>query len=221
MTGKPMSRRKFLKTGCLTAAAAGLAVCGIGLAFPIPEPGDIVLPSAAFGEAGAGKRILVVYASGLGSTGEVALEIGRTLGAGGVAADVVPVRDNPQLANYQAVLIGSAVRYGNWLPEAVEFTRMNQEALRGLPVAVFCVHICNLGDDPASAQARLSYLDQVRALIDPVDEAFFAGKFDRLGASIMIPDLAARLVPPMDMRKWEEIRAWAVGIGPKVLSSAK
>ena len=55
-------------------------------------------------------------------------------------------------------------------------------------------------------------------MIDPVGEAFFAGKFDRRGAALMLPDLLARLMPPMDMRKWEKMQEWAREIGPKLLS---
>ncbi|MBN1315805.1 MAG: hypothetical protein JXA42_10065 [Anaerolineales bacterium] len=217
MPAKPMTRRVFLKTGCLTMAAAGLTVCGIGLATPISETDTIELLSKSYGEPREGKRILVAYATGLGSTIDVAVEIGKTLGVKGLAVDVKPIQDDPQLDNYQALVIGSAVRYGTWLPEAVDFVSKNQQVLANMPAAVFCVHICNLGDDSASRQARQAYLDPVRALIDPVGEAFFAGKFDRRGASLMIPDLIARLVPPMDMRKWEKISEWVEGIGPQLL----
>jgi menaquinone-dependent protoporphyrinogen oxidase len=220
MSAKTISRRTFLKAGCLTTAAAGLSVCGLGLATPIPEPNTVEFPSLAYGDKNMSYRILVAYASKLGSTGEIAAEIGQTLSANGLSVDVWPVQENLSLDGYQAILLGSAVRYGNWLPEAVAFVQANQEALNRVPVALFTVHITNLGDDEQSRRNRQAFLDQVRPLVDPVDEIFFAGKFDRRGAAELMPSLLARLVPTMDFRKWEKIRAWVERIHSQLLVPA-
>jgi menaquinone-dependent protoporphyrinogen oxidase len=217
---KPISRRSFLKVGCLTTAAGGLAVCGVSMATPIPDPSSIELPSFSYGVSTLNNRVLIIYASALGSTAGVAAEIGKTLGAGGFSVDVKPVRENPQLDGYQAVLVGSAVQHGNWLPEAVEFVKSNQDALRRVPVVVFTMHITNLGNDANSRKNRLAFLDEVRPLLQPVEEVSFSGKFDRRGAALLLPGLLARLVPPMDFRHWKKIRTWAEGIGPRLLQKA-
>jgi menaquinone-dependent protoporphyrinogen oxidase len=217
MATKTISRRAFLKTGCLTAAAAGMAVCGVGLATPTPDASPVDLPSLTFGDKIMCRKILVAYASGLGSTAEVAVEIGKTLNDNGFCVDVRPIQESLQLEGYQAILVGSAVHYGNWLPEAVEFVEANRQTLNRLPVALFTVHITNLGDDETSRRNRLAFLDKVRPLLDPVDEAFFAGKFDRRGAALLLPGWLAHLVPTMDLRKWKEIRLWAGGIHSQLL----
>lgn len=209
---RPITRRQFLKSGCITVAAVGLTLTGVGLA--IPEPPPIELASFTFGEGKMNKRILVAYATHCGSTMEVATEIGKTLNTQEVAVDVKPMQDNPTWENYQAVVLGSAIQYGQWLPEAADFIKSNQQALNQRPVALFCVHIQNLGDDQASQQNRRAYLDQVRRLLRPVAEGYFAGKFDRRGAPLMLPKLLARLVPTLDFRKWDKIRAWAEDISP-------
>jgi menaquinone-dependent protoporphyrinogen oxidase len=209
---KPVSRRNFLKIGCLTTAAAGLATCAAGLAVSEPGQTPVELPPFSYGDNSMKGRILIAYASATGSTVEVAAEIGKTLGARGFSVDVRPVRENPQVDGYQAVLVGSAVQYGNWLPEAVEFVKDNLPALSRLPVALFCVHIRNLGDDEESRRNRLAYLDEVRALLEPVEEGYFAGRFDRRGAALLLPGLIARFIPPMDFRSWKKIRAWAENI---------
>jgi menaquinone-dependent protoporphyrinogen oxidase len=214
---KPISRRSFLKVGCLTTAACGLAVCGVSMAAPISESSSMDLPTFSYGERTMNNRVLVTYASALGSTAGVAAEIGKTLSARGLHVDVKPMRDNPSLDGYQAVLIGSAVHRGNWLPEAVEFVKSNQQALGRVPVAVFTVHITNLGDDANSRKNRLAFLDEVRPLIQPVEQVFFAGKFDRRGAAMLLPGLVARLIPPMDLRNWKTIRAWVEGLGPLLM----
>ena len=218
MTDHSISRRNFLKAGCFTAAAAGLTVCGASAIMPLPEETAIELPSFSYGEKRMGTRILVAYSSALGSTAEVAAEIGKTLAVNGVAVDVVPMIDEPRLDDYQAVLIGSAVHHGHWLPEAVAFVHSGREALNRVPVGLFTVHISNQGDDVESRDKRLAYLDEVRPLLEAVDEVFFAGKFDRRGAALLMPGWLARLVPTLDMRKWERIRAWAESVRPKLLA---
>lgn len=221
MSNKPISRRDFLKVGCLTTVAVSLATCGISAAMPVPNTSEIDFPSTSFGSKSmTNHRILVAYASGLGSTAEIAVEIGKTLAAQGFPVDVRPILENPQIADYQAVLLGSAVRYGNWLPEAVEFVRTNQQALNDVPVALFTVHITNLGNDPASLQARHAFVDQVRALLHPVDEAFFAGRFDRRGAALLLPNVLARLTPKMDFRDFKKVKVWAGNIHQSLFQQA-
>ena len=220
MSNKLISRRDFLKVDCLTTAAAGLAVCGVGAAIPTPKEAEIDFPSTSTGNIDKNNRILVAYASGLGSTAEIAVEIGQTLTAQGFEVDVRPVQENPPIADYQAVLLGSAVRYGNWLPEAVEFVKANLQALNEVPVALFTVHITNLGNDPASTQARRAFVDQVRVLLHPVDEVFFAGKFDHRGATLLLPSLLARFIPSMDFRDFKKVDAWADNIHHSLFQQA-
>ncbi|CAG0936533.1 menaquinone-dependent protoporphyrinogen oxidase [Thermoflexales bacterium] len=159
-------------------------------------------------------RVLIAYATNAGSTAEVAATIGETLGARGLALDVKPIQDRPQLDDYQAVLIGSAIHRGHWLPEAIDFVKANQAALNHMPVALFCVHIQNTGSDETSRQRRVAYLNEVRLLLQPIDEGFFAGRFNRRGAMLLLPGWLARLVPNIDLRNWETIRAWATSVSP-------
>ena len=165
-------------------------------------------------------RVLVTYASHFGSTADVAATIGETLGSNGITVDVKPINENLQINGYQAVLIGSAVQHAKWLPEAVEFVKANRQELNQLPVALFSVHIQNIGGDETSRRKRLAYLDDVRPFVQPLSEGFFAGKFDRRGAALMIPGLIARIVPPLDFRKWKKIRAWADGVRLMLLSGS-
>ena len=155
------------------------------------------------------KRILLGYASATGSTVEVAEAIAETLVGRGFCVDVSPVKDNPRIDGYQAVLVGSAVQYGSWLPEAIEFIKSNQEALNRVPVALFCVHIRNTENNEESRRNRLAYLDAVRPLVHPAAEAFFPGRFNRQGAAMLLPGLIARFVPTIDLRNWDKIRSWS------------
>jgi len=88
-----------------------------------------------------GDRILVAYAGRCGSTAEVAEAIGRTIADGKTAVDVQRVQDVTDLTRYRAVVLGSAVRVGKWLPEAMEFIKAHQSLLNRMPVAYF--QVCN------------------------------------------------------------------------------
>lgn len=164
------------------------------------------------------KKILITYATRAGSTVEIAAIIGETLSKHGFAVDVKPVSENPSLDGYQAVLMGSAIRMGSWLPEAVDFVRKNQSALNQLPTSIFTLHMLNSGDDETSRAARQAYIAPVRELLPSVNEVFFRGKldyktlsfFDRLIAkAVETPDN-----PPGDFRDWDKIRDWSQSIFP-------
>ena len=162
------------------------------------------------------ERILIAYATATGSTVDVAATIGKTLDKNGFAVDVQPIQDISSVQGYATVIVGSAVQYGTWLPEAVAFVKDHQQALSRVPVAVFCVHIQNQGNDAASRKNRLAYLHAARVYVQPIDEAFFAGRFNRDGAVRLLPRWVAPFVPTLDFRNWDRIRAWANNLSPKL-----
>ena len=210
MTPKSVSRRSFLRTGCMGAVAVGVTVCsGAGLVVALrADPPPLDLPSFSYGEQ-TGDRVLIAYASATGSTVDIAAAVGGTLGERGFSVDVRPVKEKPSVDGYQAVLVGSAVQGGNWLPEAADFVQANQSDLNLLPVALFSVHFFSRGDDVNSQKRRLAYLDTVRPLVPLAAVAFFAGRFDQRTTAVGLPGWLARLTPTMDFRDWQVIRAWA------------
>jgi len=99
---------------------------------------------------------------------------------------------------------------GNWLPEAVDFIKKNQAQLNTVPTALFSVHMLNSGDDAESKTNRLAYLNNVRPLINPVDEVFFTGKMDLKGLSFVDRSVAKAVkAVDEDRRDWDRIREWA------------
>ncbi len=218
MSANKISRRKFFKVVGFTLGGAMVACCGLGYAISQPaaktktEP--VETPDFAFGtdQAKMNKRILVAYATRTGSTVGVAAAIGETLAGRGYAVDVKPINEAPDPGAYQAVIIGSAVNGGKWLPEAVEFVQRHQQSLRQSPLALFCVHILNLGDSETARKNRRAYLNDVRSLVSPVDEAFFSGKgIDPKETSPILLWIlrTIKFAPEGDCRDWARIRGWA------------
>jgi menaquinone-dependent protoporphyrinogen oxidase len=209
-SSKRISRRGFLKAGCLGAAAAGVTACGgAGLAIALtPDPPPVQLRSFEFGDSSM-KKVLIVYASATGSTVEVAEAIGKTLGERGFSVDVRPVKEKPAVDGYQAVIIGSAVQGSKWLPEAAEFVQTHQAALKKIPMVLMSVHFFFRGEGENDRKMRLAYLDPIRPLVPHATEVFFAGRFDRRTTAVGVPEWLARLTPTIDRRDWGKIRAWA------------
>lgn len=155
-------------------------------------------------------RVLIAYATRAGSTGDVAEAIGRILRERGFFVDVRTLRSRPKVKDYSAVVIGSAVRTGAWLPEAVAFVAAQQLELKRMPVAVFTVHMNNTGRDLPSVASRRAYLNAVRPLLHPISEGYFRGAITMASLSVL-DRLMVRAVkaPTGDYRDWEAIRGWA------------
>lgn len=159
-------------------------------------------------------RILVTFAGRTGSTADMATTIDEVLTSRGYSVDLKPVKEKPSVEGCRAVIMGSAVRMGGWLPEMLEFIKTNQKTLNQIQTAIFTVHMYNLGTDNNSRAARKAYTVPVWKMLTPVNEAFFAGKMDPEKLSFS-DRLLARIVAGNegqkvgDFRDWDQIRNWA------------
>lgn len=164
-------------------------------------------------------KILVAYASRTGSTAGVAEAIGQTLAESGASVEVCRMQDVKDLTPYRAVVAGSAIQGGQWLPEAMQFMRAHQAALARKPFAAFLV--CMTLAMPGAEKYRqgvAEWLGPVRALVRPVSEGLFAGVLD----ISQVPSFGNRLKFRLsvafgvwkegDHRDWNAIRAWAADL---------
>jgi menaquinone-dependent protoporphyrinogen oxidase len=216
MSRKPISRRNFLKISAGILGASTLTCVGLGYAAtqssPTTPSQTVQTPNFNFGKVDPlNKRILVTYATFAGSTVDVAAAIGESLGNRGFAVDVKPLKDDPDLGEYQYVILGSAVHGANWLPEAVQYVQNHQSVLKQIPVGLFCVHIMNLGEDEKSRKNRLAYLNAVRPLVNCRAEGYFAGRADLTNQSSFVKWIYRffKIGPEGDCRDWNQIRGWA------------
>ena len=163
------------------------------------------------------KKLLIVYASKCGSTAEIADAMVRPLKDKGFDVDVLPVKKITSLAGYDAVLAGSAIRVGAWLPEAVDFIKENEEALEKLPLAIFSVHALNWENTSASEALRKNYSLAVKQVITPREEVFFTGLID-FSRMTFLEKMLSKTVKAVeeDRRDWNMIKAWAEEIPAKL-----
>jgi menaquinone-dependent protoporphyrinogen oxidase len=165
-------------------------------------------------------KILVAYASKLGSTTGVAEAIGKTLVESGMEVDIRPMQEVNDLSPYRAVVAGSAIRDRKWLPEAMQFMKTHQAALAQKPFATFSVCMTMAMPNEEYRRGVTAWLEPVRLLVKPISEGFFAGVLD----ISKIPSLWDRVMFRLsvmlgvwkegDHRDWNAIRAWAVNLKP-------
>lgn len=163
-------------------------------------------------------RILVVYGTGTGCIAEIAERIGVTLIKRGVKVDVVSAKDAPDPSAYDAVLVGSGIRAGNWHTPVKQWVTKYAPSLRGKRLAMFTACL-TLGQDSTKT-------DEVRAYtvalisetgVAPIDIGLFAGwnepkKFSFIERSM----LKMMKAPEGDFRDWAAIESWTGGIANRM-----
>lgn len=161
------------------------------------------------------RKVLVAYATRAGSTGEIGAAIARQLCAEGFDAELREVSSVSGLDGYAAVVLGSAVRYGDWLPEMLAFMRANAGTLQQRPLALFTA--CNKAKDASiAAQTEMAaYVKAARAIVEPQVQRFFAGKIDFKTLSLF-ETMVVKMIgsPEGDFRDWAAIGAWAQSLVP-------
>lgn len=164
-------------------------------------------------------KILIAYASQGGSTAEIAEFIGKTLAENGLQVDVRRMKEVSDLTPYRAVVAGSAIHGGKWLPEGIQFLRAHQAALTQKPFAAFLVCITlGLPNADKYREGVSGWLEPVRSLVKPKSEALFAGVLDFNKIPLNFNTLGLRLavafgaLPQGDHRDWNAIRTWAVSL---------
>ncbi len=230
MPTRPISRRRFLALTGATLSACCLGTCarttfGLGFSFVPAGSADPILPLGApnvtLGVPAMSKKILVAYATAAGSTGGVAETIGQTLADDDTFVSICPVQSVASLEGYDAVVLGSAIHGGKWLPEATAFLQANRARLNQIPTAFFLVGLIPNRKGEGDKKLVDSFLAAERALVKPVAEGRFVGAMfakDNPGLAgfgirffIAYCGLGLR---PGDFRDPAAIRAWAETVRP-------
>lgn len=160
-------------------------------------------------------QVLIATASRHGSTFDIADEIARVLTRRGCVVVNRPANEVDSVDRFDAVIVGSAVYMGRWLPEALALVTRDAAELAGRPVWLFSSG--PIGDPPqpeTDPQGVGEMLQRVRARGHRV----FAGRLDaaRLGMAekVIVGMLRA---PKGDFRDFAAVTAWAGEIADALL----
>ena len=208
-----------------TAKLAGAAVVvgsagtvGTGLMFPQAN-GSVTFADSSYGN-GLGPKVLVAYASEFGTTGEVAQAVAARFCQAGATTDTKRIRDVGDLSIYDAVVIGGAIQYENWMSEARDFVTRNEAVLSTIHVAYFFTCAALSDPSPKAIDKANGYADKLEAVshrVNPVSIGRFAGVLDynrmnlrtRIGLRVIFTVMG---VNEGDYRDWNAINAWSDSI---------
>jgi len=168
--------------------------------------------------------VLVVYATAAGSTQEIAEFIGKRLADSGLSVEVRSVIDNPNPADYSAVVVGSAVHNGRWLPVAVDFVHNRLVELVHDKVWMFSVGMAPDLRGPIGRRMARAVPGEIARLGEKTkarDYASFAGVYspedESLGARLLYRIIGGGRYG--DLRDWGAIDAWAGRIAAALKST--
>ena len=156
-------------------------------------------------------RILVAYASKMGSTREIAERIGGDLSEAGFDVLVRSCADSPPVGEFSAVVIGSAIYMRRWLREATGYLKRQAPDLGSRPTYLFQSGPC--GERQAdSVVATPHVVRRIAREIGASDPVTFSGRLDRSKATGPVSRWVASGSMAGDFRDWTAISAWAGSI---------
>jgi menaquinone-dependent protoporphyrinogen oxidase len=161
-------------------------------------------------------RVLVAFATKLGSTREIADAIGAEIHAAGHDVDVLEVGDVHDVAGYDAVVLGSALYAAHWQRDANRFVQRFAEPLAHRRVWAF-------SSGPLDARLAAQDLPMTPHAADVLDGVRVLGHRTfggRLAADAAVDPQVLATHPIGDFRDWERIRRWAREIGLALAADA-
>lgn len=167
------------------------------------------------------KDVLVVYATKMGSTEEIAQAIAGELARAGLSSEVYPASRAPGPGGYRAVVLGSAIYLRRWRRDALRYLRRHRTILKGMPVWLFQSGPCGQAASEAATAPVPLAARRLALGIGAQLPVTFGGRLDRAHAV----GLVARWVVSSaelrgDHRDWASIRAWAADIAAALAADA-
>jgi len=212
---KNQTRRKFIvNSSKIVATIVGVITFGKYVSFSHITNETNPISANIFSKRET--KILIAYESQFGSTAEVATFIGKNLSVDKQEIEIKKINEIDDLSPYSKIIIGSAIQYDKWMPEARNFVIANRKELEEIPVAFFftCL-VLSKKTEKARLQAK-GYSDNLKSLvteIKPTSVGQFAGVLDyskmSFGQRILAKGLFAIIgVKEGDYRDWKKIKKW-------------
>lgn len=163
------------------------------------------------------RSVLVAYATKMGSTAGIAEAIGTELRRHGHQVDVQEVAAVDSIAEYDAVVVGSAIYIRRWRPEAVHFLRKHADDLRDRQVWLF--HSGPVGPDREQSESMPGNVRRLAHRIGARPAMTFAGALDPATAKGFLARRLATGNLAGDSRDWNLIAAWSEEIAAAISST--
>lgn len=150
-------------------------------------------------------RVLVAYASKLGSNAEIAEAIASVLRGSGHHVSAVPTREVKALDGWDAVILGSAIYAAHWQKDARRFVARFHDALQTRPLWLW-------GSGPLDAKLARAGLPitqhgaEITSDLGALDHRTFGG---RLALDAPIDPQVLKTHPIGDFRDWSAIEDYA------------
>jgi menaquinone-dependent protoporphyrinogen oxidase len=161
-------------------------------------------------------RVLVAYASRAGGTRGIARAIEQELTWAGALVDLETAQHAGDPAAYDAVLLGSAVYFGSWEKDALEFVERYERELRRVPVWLFSSGPLDW-EDPAAPADPPRQVDNLIIATHARGHRTFGGVLEPVTAGI-VGGFMADAGMAGDFRDLPAVRAWAKGIAAELTS---
>jgi menaquinone-dependent protoporphyrinogen oxidase len=164
------------------------------------------------------EKVLVVYASRMGSTAEIAQEIADQLTKRGHDVDVFASTRAPDAPSYDAVIVGSGVYLNHWDKGALHYLQDQAPDLAERPTWLFQSGPC--GSDDLSQHTKAPYrISQLCSEIGAHESKVFGGNLDPAHAVTWLDRRFTAGANAGDYRNWDEIRAWADSIADELAAA--
>jgi menaquinone-dependent protoporphyrinogen oxidase len=157
------------------------------------------------------RTVLVVYASRMGSTGEIAAAVGEQLTRRGYDVEVHSTAAARDARLYDAVIVGSAVYMARWDRSALRYLQAQAPDLAERPTWLFQSGPCGPGGRTKRTQIPRA-VARFCAKIGIAPPVTFGGNLDESRATTWLARRVATSDLAGDSRDWTEIRAWADGV---------
>ena len=158
---------------------------------------------------------LVVYASRMGSTAEIAAAVGRRLRQRGIDTTLTQAQGAPSPAAFDVAVVGSAIYLGHWMPAAQRYLARHALKLAARPTFLFQSGPCGTGADAELVETNRRVAHLTRQ-IGAEELQTFGGRLDRDHARGPLSDWMASGALAGDFRDWDAIERWADHIASSV-----
>ena len=155
-------------------------------------------------------QILIATASRHGSTFDIADEIARVLSRRGFVVLDKAADETDGVEPFDAVICGSAVYMGRWLPQATAFVTRNADELAQRPVWLFSSGPIG---EPPQPEGDPQGISQLMERLHARGHRNFPGRLDRDRLSLSERVIVGMLrAPKGDFRDFPQVTAWATEI---------